>query len=71
MAAWIQVEAPPEGLYPSALQDPRLPRCPEGGSMFTQESSYVVALLAALTVAVLVTFFALFKAVSGLQIFYS
>jgi len=39
--------------------------------MFTQESSYVVALLAALTVAVLVTFFALFKAVSGLQIFYS
>jgi hypothetical protein len=39
--------------------------------MLTQESSYTAALLAALTVAVIVTFLALSKALDGTEIFYS
>ena len=39
--------------------------------MFTQENSYAFIMLSALAVAVLVTFMALFKALTDLQIFYS
>ena len=40
--------------------------------MFTQESSsYTVVLVAALAVAVVVTFVALGRAIHGLQVFYS
>jgi hypothetical protein len=37
--------------------------------MLTQESSYAYVLLAALAIAVAVTFAALFRALQGLQVF--
>lgn len=39
--------------------------------MFTQESSYSIAALVALAVAVLVIFAAMFKALAGFQVFWN
>ena len=60
----VNVQAGPVGPPSWCPADPAVTE-PGGGTMFTQESSYTYAVLAALTVAVVATFVALIHAFSG------
>ena len=60
----VTVQAGPVGPPSWCPPDPAAEE-PGGGTMFTQESSYTYVVLAALTVAVVVTFVALAHAFSG------